>query len=88
MAFSDLLENPSRTILTDEGDKSAFRFNQITRCENGRYRKHVPDEQELLQTFARGWTDTGMTDGHRAFCMEMRWWSEFPIESERQSTSS
>jgi DNA (cytosine-5)-methyltransferase 1 len=23
----------------------------------------------MLQTFPRGWTDTGMTDGRRAFCM-------------------
>nr|WP_239460352.1 DNA cytosine methyltransferase [Enorma massiliensis] len=29
----------------------------------------VPDELDQLQGFPKGWTDTGMTDGHRAFCM-------------------
>ena len=34
-----------------------------------RYRRLVSDELDQLQGFPRGWTDTGMTDGHRAFCM-------------------
>lgn len=29
----------------------------------------VPDELDQLQCFPRGWTNTGMSDGHRAFCM-------------------
>ena len=29
----------------------------------------VPDELDQLQGFPRGWTNTGMTDGRRAFCM-------------------
>lgn len=69
MAFPDLLENPSRTILTGEGGSGASRFKHIIRCEDGRYRRLVPDELDLLQGFPRGWTDTGMTDGRRAFCM-------------------
>lgn len=32
-------------------------------------RRLVPDELDQLQGFPKGWTDTGMTDGHRAFCM-------------------
>ena len=44
MAFPDLLENPSRTILTGEGGKGASRFKHIIRCEDGRYRRLVPDE--------------------------------------------
>ena len=28
-----------------------------------------PDELDQLQGFPRGWTDTGMSDGNRAFCM-------------------
>lgn len=69
MAFPDLLENPSRTILTGEGGKGASRFKHIIRCVDGRYRRLVPDELDSLQGFPRGWTDTGMTDGRRAFCM-------------------
>lgn len=33
------------------------------------FRRLVPDELDQLQGFPKGWTDTGMTDGHRAFCM-------------------
>lgn len=69
MAFPDLPENPSRTILTGEGGRGASRFKHIVQCESGRYRRLVPDELDQLQTFPKGWTDTGMTDGRRAFCM-------------------
>lgn len=69
MAFPDLLENPSRTILTGEGGSGASRFKHIIQCEDGRYRRLVPDELDQLQGFPKGWTDTGMTDGRRAFCM-------------------
>ena len=69
MAYPDLTENPSRTILTGEGGTSPSRFKHIIRCEDGRMRRLVPDELDQLQCFPKGWTDTGMTDGHRAFCM-------------------
>lgn len=39
------------------------------KTESGRYRRLVPDELDQLQTFPKGWTDAGMTDGNRAFCM-------------------
>lgn len=29
----------------------------------------MPDELDQLQGFPKGWTDTGMTDINRAFCM-------------------
>ena len=29
----------------------------------------MPDELDQLQGFPKGWTDTGMTAGQRAFCM-------------------
>ena len=32
-------------------------------------RRLVPDELDQLQCFPRGWTNTGMSEGHRAFCM-------------------
>lgn len=69
MAFPDLLDNPSRTILTGEGGSGASRFKHIIQCEDGRYRRLTPDELELLQGFPKGWTNTGMTDTRRAFCM-------------------
>lgn len=68
MAFPDLLSNPSRTILTGEGGSGASRFKHIVEID-GRFRRLVPDELDQLQGFPKGWTDTGMTDGHRAFCM-------------------
>lgn len=68
MAFPDLLDNPSRTILTGEGGSGASRFKHIIEVD-GRYRRLVPDELDMLQGFPKGWTDTGMTEGHRAFCM-------------------
>lgn len=69
MAFPDALDRPSRTILTGEGGRGASRFKHVIRTGDGRYRRLVPDELDQLQGFPRGWTDTGMTDGHRAFCM-------------------
>ena len=69
MAFPDPTDKPSRTILTGEGGAGASRFKHVVRTADGRYRRLVPDELDALQTFPRGWTDTGMTDGHRAFCM-------------------
>ena len=68
MAFPDLLTNPSRTILTGEGGAGASRFKHIIEVD-GRWRRLVPDELDRLQGFPAGWTDTGMSDGNRAFCM-------------------
>ena len=68
MTFPDLLENPSRTILTGEGGAGASRFKHIVKID-GRYRRLVPDELDQLQGFPTGWTNNGMSDGHRAFCM-------------------
>ena len=69
MAFPDATDRPSRTILTGEGGRGASRFKHVIKCEDGRYRRLVPDELDQLQGFPRGWTDTGMSDGNRAFCM-------------------
>jgi len=69
MAFPDSLDSPSRTILTGEGGSGPSRFKHVIQMEDGRYRRLVPDELDQLQGFPRGWTNTGMTDGQRAFCM-------------------
>ena len=69
MAFPDARDRPSRTILTGEGGRGASRFKHVVECADGRLRRLVPDELDQLQCFPRGWTDTGMSDGRRAFCM-------------------
>lgn len=69
MAFPDAIDRPSRTILTGEGGRGASRFKHVIECPDGRLRRLVPDELDQLQCFPRGWTNTGMTDGQRAFCM-------------------
>ena len=69
MAFPDAIDKPSRTILTGEGGRGASRFKHVIETPDGRYRRLVPDELDQLQGFPRGWTNTGMTDGQRAFCM-------------------
>lgn len=69
MAFPDYLDRPSRTILTGEGGASPSRFKHVIECSDGRLRRLVPDELDQLQGFPKGWTNTGMSDGNRAFCM-------------------
>lgn len=69
MAFPDSLDKPSRTILTGEGGTTPSRFKHVIEAPNGRLRRLVPDELDKLQCFPMGWTNTGMTDGQRAFCM-------------------
>lgn len=69
MSFPDPIDRPARTILTSEGGGSASRSKHVVRAKDGRYRRLVPDELDQLQGFPRGWTDTGMTDINRAFCM-------------------
>ncbi|MDO8880545.1 MAG: DNA (cytosine-5-)-methyltransferase [Coriobacteriia bacterium] len=69
MAFPDQHTNPARTILTGEGGATPSRFKHIIRTDDGRFRRLVPDELDQLQGFPKGWTDTGMSDRERAFCM-------------------
>lgn len=68
VAFPDPLDKPSRTILTGEGGKGASRTKHAVE-QDGVLRRLVPDELDRLQMFPKGWTNDGMTDGHRAFCM-------------------
>ena len=69
MPWPDALDKPARTILTAEGGSGASRMKHAIKGDSGRYRRLTPDELDQLQMFPRGWTDTGMTDGQRAFCM-------------------
>ena len=73
MAFPDLLENPSRTILTGEGGNSASRFKHIIETKRG-HRRLMPVELERLNGFPDGWTQLDkegreMSDVRRAFFM-------------------
>lgn len=69
MAWPDPLDRPARTILTGEGGKGASRTKHAVMGDSKRIRRLVPDELDMIQMFPKGWTDTGMTDGQRAFCM-------------------
>ena len=69
MAFPDPTDRPARTILTGEGGAGASRMKHAVRGDSGRIRRLVPDELDQIQMFPKGWTDTGMSDGRRAFCM-------------------
>lgn len=68
VAFPDSISQPSRTILTGEGGRGASRTKHVVE-QDGRLRRLVPDELDQLQMFPKGWTDTGMSGGRRAFCM-------------------
>lgn len=69
MAYPDSLDKPARTILTAEGGRTPSRFKHIIKMDDGRWRRLVPDELDAIQGFPKGWTDTGMSYGRRAFCM-------------------
>lgn len=69
IAFPDPLEQPSRTILTGEGGVTPSRFKHVIRTDDGRLRRLTPVELERLNGFPDDWTNTGMTDGRRAFMM-------------------
>lgn len=77
VAFPDPLDKPSRTILTGEGGRGASRTKHVVE-QNGRLRRLVPDELDQLQHFPKGWTGTGMSNGHRAFCMGNALVTEIP----------
>ena len=69
IAFPDPIDEPSRTILTGEGGSTQSRFKHVVRTPSGRLRRLTPVELERLNGFPDGWTDTGMSDGRRAFMM-------------------
>jgi DNA (cytosine-5)-methyltransferase 1 len=69
IAFPDPLDRPSRTILTAEGGSTPSRFKHIIQTADGRFRRLTPIELERLNGFPDNWTNTGMTDGRRAFMM-------------------
>ena len=68
IAFPDSLDKPARTMLTSEG--SLNRSTHViedpkTKC----YRILTPIETERINGFPDNWTNTGMPERFRYFCM-------------------
>lgn len=68
MAFPDDLNKPGRTILTSEATLNRT-SHIILDPETQRFRVLTPIETERLQGFDDNWTNTGMSDRMRYFCM-------------------
>lgn len=68
IANPDYLDRPGRTMLTSEG--SSNRSTHIIKDpETKKIRILTPIECERLNGFPDGWTDSGMTERNRYFCM-------------------
>ena len=68
IAFPDPLNKPSRTMLTSESSTNRS-THIIEDPKTGRYRFLTPVECERLNGFPDNWTDTGMPEKFRYFCM-------------------
>lgn len=68
VAFPEPLDKPSRTMLTSESQVG--RTSHVVQGQaTGRLRVLTPVECERLNGFPDGWTDTGMPERMRYFCM-------------------
>ncbi len=68
ISFPDDIELPARTMLTSES--SVNRSTHVIRDpQNGRLRLLTPLEAERIQGFTDNWTDIGMPEKFRYFCM-------------------
>lgn len=68
IAFPDPLDKPARTMLTSEATSNRS-THVIEDPFTKRYRLITPIEAEKIQGFDPDWTNTGMTDRQRYFCM-------------------
>ena len=68
IAFPDPWDRPGRTMLTSESTLNRS-THRVADPGTGRLRLLTPVEAERLQGFDDGWTDTGMPDRMRYFCM-------------------
>ena len=69
MNFPDLLDLPSRTIITSEGGKSPSRFKHVVE-QKGKYRRLTPIELERLNMFPDNFTNVEVVNNtKRAFLM-------------------
>lgn len=68
ISFPDNLDLPARTILTSESSLNRS-THVISDPKLGKYRLLTPIEIERIQGFDDNWTDTGMPEKFRYFCM-------------------
>ena len=68
IAFPDPWDRPGRTMLTSESTLNRS-THVVSDPETGRLRLLTPVEAERLQGFDDEWTNTGMPDRMRYFCM-------------------
>ena len=68
IAFPDSLDSPARTMLTSEATTNRS-SHIILDPETNRYRIITPLEAERIQGFDDNWTNTGMPERTRYFCM-------------------
>ena len=59
MIWPDPLNKPSRTIITSEGGSTPSRFKHIIKV-NGKHRRLVPKELDMLSDFPEDWTRFGL----------------------------
>ena len=68
IAYPDDLDKPARTMLTSEGTLNRC-SHIVSDLDTGKYRILTPIEAERLQGFDDNWTNTGMPEKFRYFCM-------------------
>lgn len=68
IAFPDPSDRPARTMLTSEYSKNRS-THVVVDPGSGNLRRLTPVEAERLNGFKDGWTDTGMSERFRYFCM-------------------
>ncbi|MEZ3485457.1 MAG: DNA (cytosine-5-)-methyltransferase [Lachnospiraceae bacterium] len=68
IAFPDDIELPARTMLTSESSLNRS-THVIKDPQNGKLRLITPLEAERIQGFCDGWTNMGMPEKFRYFCM-------------------
>ncbi len=68
IAYPDYLDKPSRTMLTSESSKNRT-THVVKDPSSGKMRLLTPIECERLDGFPDDWTNTGMPEKFRYFCM-------------------
>ena len=68
IAFPDPIDRPARTMLTSESSLNRS-THIIEDPDTGQYRLITPIEAERIQGFDDNWTNTGMPEKFRYFCM-------------------
>lgn len=68
IAFPDPIDKPARTMLTSEASKNRS-THVVLDIETGKLRTLTPLECERINGFPDNWTNTGMTQSFRYFCM-------------------